>query len=112
MRLADSDWSQPGSNGGQDQTYEIVLTGQLICKTVEESELVARLLPTHIELTRAEPGCTSFEVTRTDDPLVWQVDERFVSQQAFEAHQHRVAASEWGTETTKIAREYIITGSD
>lgn len=96
----------------QDQTREVVLTGRLICKTAEETALVAKLLPIHIELTRAEPGCISFEVTRTADPLVWQFDERFLSQQAFEAHQDRVSASEWGTLTSKIRREYIIAGSD
>ena len=111
MRLADHEWPRPGS-GSQDQMCEIVLTGRLICKTAEETELVAKLLPTHIELTRAEPGCISFEVTRTADPLVWQVEERFVSQPAFEAHQNRVSASEWGTRTSEIMREYIIIGSN
>lgn len=111
MRLADHEWPRPGS-GSQDQMCEIVLTGRLICKTAEETELVAKLLPTHIELTRAEPGCISFEVTRTADPLVWQVEERFVNQPAFEAHQNRVSASEWGTRTSEIVREYIIMGSN
>lgn len=111
MRLADHDWARPGSRS-QDQMREVVLTGRLICKTAEETEVVAKLLPTHTELTRAEPGCISFEVTRTADPLVWQVEERFVSQRAFEAHQNRVGASEWGAKTSAIVREYVITGSD
>lgn len=111
MRLAYHEWPRPGS-GSKDQMCEIVLTGRLICKTAEETELVAKLLPTPIELTRAEPGCISFEVTRTADPLVWQVEERFVSQPAFEVHQNRVSASEWGTRTSEIMREYIIMGSN
>lgn len=49
-------------------------------------------LPTHIALTREEAGCLSFEVTQTDDSLVWAVAERFVDAAAFEAHQTRAVS--------------------
>lgn len=89
---------------------DVHLTGQLICATAEQAELVANLLPRHIELTRAEPGCLSFEVTPTTNPLVWSVSERFSSEPAFRFHQDRVPSSEWGKLTAGIAREYTIKG--
>ncbi|QIM19180.1 antibiotic biosynthesis monooxygenase [Leucobacter coleopterorum] len=89
---------------------EVRLTGKLICATAEEAALVATLLPHHVELTRAEVGCLSFEVTQTADPLVWSVNERFDSEAAFQLHQDRVATSEWGRQTAGIARDYTIEG--
>jgi quinol monooxygenase YgiN len=49
---------------------EIHLTGQLVCKTEDEVRTVTLHLPEHLERTRAEPGCLSFVVTPTRDPLV------------------------------------------
>ena len=46
--------------------------------------LSAATFPEHIRLTRTRPGCLSFEVTQTDDPLVWRVDERFTDDAAFQ----------------------------
>lgn len=88
----------------------VVLTGQLMCRSSREADTVAELLPQHMELTRAEPGCVSFDVSRTDDPLVWQVDEQFAHETAFAAHQERVQASEWGRATASLERRYTITG--
>jgi quinol monooxygenase YgiN len=89
---------------------QVRLSGQLVCQTRNEAAVVLQHLPLHVELTRAEPGCESFEVRQTDDPLVWQVDERFTDTAAFEAHQARVAASEWGRVTAGIERRYTIQG--
>lgn len=86
----------------------VELTGRLVCGTEDEARNVVRHLPHHIDLTRAEAGCVHFEVNRAEDPLVWSVSERFVDRDAFEAHQARVGASEWGRATTGIAREYVI----
>lgn len=86
----------------------IQLTGTLICATGEQTEIVATHLPRHIELTRAEAGCVRFNVTPTDDPLVWDVAELFATAEAFRAHQERVAASEWGAATAGIERKYSI----
>ncbi|MDL9935750.1 antibiotic biosynthesis monooxygenase [Gordonia sp. ABSL1-1] len=91
---------------------DVVLSGQLICKDAGEVGLVERYLASHIALTRAESGCASFEVVRTSlDAMVWQVDERFVDVDAFEAHQRRVASSEWGRVTAHIERNYTIRGA-
>ncbi|OFI37190.1 antibiotic biosynthesis monooxygenase [Arthrobacter sp. SW1] len=91
---------------------EVTLSGELVCHTAVEAETVARYLPLHLELTRAEEGCLSFEVTRTSDPLVWRVEERFRDAEAFTGHQERVAASEWGRATAGIERRYTMTGME
>jgi len=87
----------------------IKLTGRLLCQSAEETEQVRRYLPEHIRLTREESGCLSFEVNETDDPLIWTVEELFVSQEAFSLHQLRTKASVWGQQTQTIAREYSVT---
>ena len=87
----------------------IHLHGRLICATHAQARAVMMALPEHIRLTRNEAGCISFDVTRTDDPLIWQVEERFADRAAFAAHQARVAASEWGAQTQGITRDYTVT---
>jgi quinol monooxygenase YgiN len=66
-------------------------------------------LPAHVHLTRAEPGCLSFNVVPTGDPLIWQVDEAFADRAAFDAHQVRAADTDWAALTKDIARDYVIT---
>ncbi len=88
----------------------ITLTGRLICANAVEAEIVATHLPEHTRLTRAEPGCLSFMVLRTADPLVWQVDEAFADRPAFEAHQARTRASAWHKATAHLKRDYRTTG--
>ena len=90
---------------------EVTLSGELVCSRASEAETVAEHLPHHIELTRAEEGCLFFDVTQSEDPLVWRVEERFRDAGAFRAHQERVAASEWGRETAGIERRYTVTGT-
>lgn len=87
----------------------ISLTGQLVCVDENEAATVLRHLDLHVALTRAEPGCLHFTVTQTADPLVWTVHERFVDQAAFDLHQARVQASEWGRATAGIERDYVVT---
>ncbi|WIB65726.1 antibiotic biosynthesis monooxygenase [Curtobacterium sp. MCBD17_040] len=89
---------------------EIYLTGQLVCATDEQANVVRLHLPDHLRRTRAEAGCRSFDVTETGDPLSWSVEERFADQQAFELHQARVASSQWGDATAGIERRYPVEG--
>ncbi|MEE3852844.1 antibiotic biosynthesis monooxygenase [Gordonia sp. LSe1-13] len=77
-------------------TGGVVLTGLLVCANTEEADIVGRLRARHIELTRAEPGCLSFDVVRTDDLLIWQVDERFIDDEAFAFHQQPVRDTSGG----------------
>lgn len=86
----------------------IELTGQLICASRDEVEIVQQLLPRHTELSRAEPGCIHFDVVQTENPFVWTVTERFENQQAFDNHQRRVLESAWGHATAAIKREYLV----
>ena len=86
----------------------IRLSGSLICTTHAQARAVMMCLPDHLRLTRAEPGCLSFDVVETDDPMIWQVDEAFIDRAAFEAHQSRAAASDWGQQTAGITRDYVI----
>lgn len=88
----------------------ISLTGTLICKNDEEIAVVAALLHEHIELTRGEPGCISFEVNQSDDPRIWTVAELFQNAESFAQHQTRVQTSVWGRATAGIERSYIVTG--
>ena len=87
---------------------EVGLSGTLVCTSAEQVATVERHLPEHMRLSRAEPGCLSFEVWQTDDPMVWQVQERFESRAAFEAHQQRTRASGWWAATAAIQRNLAI----
>ncbi|WP_166998105.1 putative quinol monooxygenase [Paramicrobacterium fandaimingii] len=86
----------------------VELRGRLVCANRAEASTIERHLARHIELTRAEPGCLSFEVRPTGDPLVWTVAEKFAGQESFAAHQTRVAVSEWGRATAGIKRDYTV----
>lgn len=73
-------------------------------------EQVRAALPDHIALTRAEPGCLSFEVVEdADNSGRFVVSEVFVDQDAFEAHQARTMQSPWAAVTSGIPRDYAIT---
>ncbi|MBO9400814.1 antibiotic biosynthesis monooxygenase [Shimia sp. R9_3] len=87
----------------------IRLTGHIDVPS-ERQEAVAAALPAHIALTRAEPGCLSFDVTQ--DPANagrYNFSELFVDQAAFDAHQARASASDWAAVTAGIPRHYQIT---
>lgn len=90
---------------------EVRLTGRLTCASPQEADLVRAHLPEHIRLTRAEPGCLSFEVFQTGDPLVWHVEERFRDAEAFAFHQNRTRASAWWAATRAISRAYEVSGA-
>lgn len=96
------------SNRSNNGAGAIRLSGHLICTSSEEIDTIRNYLPEHIRLTRSEPGCLSFEVTQTVDPIIWRVEERFADRATFEAHQARTRASTWGTATRAIRREYEI----
>lgn len=91
-------------------TAPVTLTGVLRCATAAEAARVRAGLAAHISATRAEPACLAFDVTPTDDPLVWEVRERFADAAGFAAHQARTAASDWATLTAGITRDYTVSG--
>ena len=88
----------------------IRLTGTLTCLTPEDIALVEAHLPDHLRLTRAEPGCLSFDVTpRPDAPQIYEVTELFRDAAAFEAHQARTRASDWFRATEHLPRDFTRT---
>ncbi|MFN4153439.1 MAG: putative quinol monooxygenase [Paracoccaceae bacterium] len=86
----------------------IRLKGHLICMTAEEALTVQLHLPEHIRLSQAEPGCLSFEVSQTDDPLIWEVREAFRTRADFDAHQTRTRDSDWFNATRHILRDFWV----
>jgi quinol monooxygenase YgiN len=75
----------------------------------ERIDTVSEALPAHIALTRAEPGCLSFDVKPCATVAGrFLVAEVFANQAAFDAHQVRTKASDWFQVTDGIAREYKI----
>ncbi|CUJ88056.1 Antibiotic biosynthesis monooxygenase [Ruegeria denitrificans] len=88
---------------------KIYLRG-FILVPADRLEQVRAALPRHIALTRAEPGCLSFEVAEdTEIAGRFNVSEVFENRTAFDAHQVRTKASDWFHVTKGIPREYSIT---
>ena len=86
----------------------VTLTGYIDVPP-ERMDDVQAALPTHIALSRAEPGCLSFDVNPCPDVSGrFLVAETFVDQQAFDGHQARTKASDWAKVTDGIAREYCV----
>ncbi len=90
----------------------IRLSGHIFCTNEQDLASLRTHLPDHMRLSRSEPGCLSFNVTQTADPLIWAVEESFRDQAAFDAHQTRTRASRWFAATSHILRDYEITGQD
>ena len=86
------------------------VSGHLRCAP-GEIDIVRDALPQHIRLSRAEPGCLSFEVTQdAGDPCRWNLAESFRDMDAFEAHRARTAASDWGRLTAHLHRDIRVDG--
>ena len=85
-----------------------ILQGHILVPD-KDLETVTQALVVHKELTLAEPGCIVFRVSQsTLQPHRFEVYEEFVSREAFEAHQQRVKASEWGDISKNVTRHYQI----
>ena len=86
----------------------IRLSGRLVCLTDEERAAVLLHRPAHSQATLAEPGCLSFTIDDTDDPLIFDVSESFRDRAAFDAHQTRTRDSAWFAATRTILRDFRI----
>lgn len=84
------------------------VTGRLVCENEAQAEKLRAHVDEHVRLSRAEPGNIHFDITPTEDPLVWSVSESFHSRAAFEDHQTRTAASRWARESAGIARDMSV----
>lgn len=84
----------------------IRLTGRMTCAD-HEIDIARAALPEHIRLSRAEPGCLSFDVTETA-PGTFTVTESFAGRAAFDAHQNRTRASGWWHVTGHMPRTFTM----
>ena len=82
------------------------LNGRLICVDASQLMTALSLLPEHIALSRAEPGCLHFDLWQDEDPLIWNLSELFVDAEAFAAHGARTADSAWGRESAGFTRDF------
>ena len=73
-----------------------------------EAQAVNAHLADHTRLTRAEAGCLTFDVSPTDDPMVWEVMEAFRTRADFDAHQTRTRTSPWFAATRDILRDFRV----
>ena len=84
----------------------ITLKGYIIVP-LEELEVVQSYLVEHIRNTLNEEGCLEFIVEQDEsDKCVFHVFETFIDREAFEAHQDRTKASDWGAVTRNVRRLY------
>lgn len=96
--------------GEKEATVEIITLTGYIEVPVADLKAVEEHLPRHIELTRSEPGCLSFQVVRCPiNTNRFNVKEEFESEEAFAAHQARIKLSGWGAVTKNVARYYTVT---
>lgn len=89
----------------------LTVQGTLSASDPDLAERIRAALPEHIRLSRAEPGNLHFNITESDDPGVWTVDEAFVDAAAFEAHKARTATSDWPARTDGLSRDLTISES-
>ncbi|WP_295046118.1 GNAT family N-acetyltransferase [uncultured Paracoccus sp.] len=82
------------------------LSGRLICRDAGQMMTALSLLPEHIALSRAEPGCLQFDLWQDEDPMVWHLSELFVDADAFAVHGKRTQDSAWGREGAGIGRDF------
>ncbi|MFC0200474.1 GNAT family N-acetyltransferase [Paracoccus rhizosphaerae] len=82
------------------------LHGRLTCRDMAQMMTTLDLLPDHAALSRAEPGCLRFDITQSEDPMIWDLEELFSDRRAFEAHQGRTRASPWGERSGDLKRDF------
>lgn len=84
----------------------VALSGHLTCQDPAQMLMVLDLLPTHVALSRAEPGNLRFDLAQAEDPMRWRLNELFADEAAFDAHQARTRASRWGQDSTGLGRDF------
>lgn len=71
--------------------------------------VVLDALPDHIDLTRSEPGCLTFNIEIEANHL--SVEEVFTDNAAFKAHQARIRGTLWASVTMGLERNYQVSTS-
>ncbi len=96
------------TSGGDSGLAKTILSGHIVVPAKDLSGVLAAL-PTHIELTRKEPGCLEFRVERDGQRAdIFHVYEEFVDCAAFEAHQARIAGTAWQEASAHVERHYTV----
>ena len=91
---------------------KVTLRGHIVVSPVDLIP-VKDALPVHIFLTLKEEGCLVFRVVQdSEDQHIFNVYEEFINREAFEYHQQRVRASQWGDVTKSVERHYEIIEED
>ncbi len=73
----------------------------------DDLPMVLELMPTHIALSRAEPGCLKFDLWQDpQNPNHICLSESFQDRAAFDTHAARGKASEWGQKTSHMTRHF------
>ena len=89
---------------------KIILSGHIIVLPAE-LDTIRKALPVHIEATRSEEGCITYQVDEhPTETGRFDVYEEFVNKAAFEYHQKRVKESAWGEVTLSVTRSYTVQG--
>lgn len=84
----------------------VVLEGY-IKVPLQELETIRTNLDEHIRNTLNEDGCLEFTVEQDAiDKCVFNVSEKFIDKDAFDAHQARVKDSNWSAITKNVKRVY------
>lgn len=97
-----------GFNIQTDRKGTVILTGHMDVPKARYPQVKAAL-EWHIKKTREEPGCLMFKVEPCRDVQYrFLVSEKFVDQEAFDAHQARTKESAWAEVTRLIPREYEV----
>ena len=76
-----------------------------ITVAADDLERVRAALPEHRRLTLLEPGCRTFSVVEQAGG-VFTVDETFVDEAAFAAHQARIRGTAWADASVRAVRDY------
>ena len=95
----------PGAQRPAPSPGQVAISGRLSCSDANQLKTLLEYLPSHIALSRAEPGCLFFDIAQTDDPLIWQVEELYADEAALDAHKARTAASIWADKSAGITRD-------
>jgi len=87
-------------------TGNVELTGRITIPAAKRAEMVP-LFGEHARLSRAEPGCLCFGLSRaTPHAEMFSVSEIFVDEAAFAAHGERTPASKWGRLSGHLIRRF------
>ena len=91
---------------------KVIVQGHIMVPDAD-MPVIQKELPAHIELTRQEAGCLSFEITQDENNQnKFHLYEEFASPEAFEAHRERAGAATWGQVSQNVERHFEVTESN